>query len=223
MKPIYWHWVVVKKSTVFIADVCFIWEPRRRIAHTQRPASPMDSGKRVFQRKEWGEWSWGMWSAPVWFLIGWWWDNRTVSRGLMSSDCKLSWSGDCVFHGHHRIIFFHPVWVSVPVKQFEDIGFQDAVICPLRELDLWLCMTDLLFKLSAVLFIPLLFCYYVFTYFNHNSWTKFLFQKRHGRLKLFYKLDTRVEDSGVGWEQVSIEEGLWVMLVYLYWENYFLS
>ena len=54
-------------------------------------------------------------------LIGWWWGNRVVSRGLTSSVLSLQLVWGLPARGHHAVNFFHLVRVLVSVEQLRNV------------------------------------------------------------------------------------------------------
>ena len=106
-KPIYWHQVVVKESTSFIAGT----KQGERAAHAQKTLTPQWLSGKGFLGNVCGEGC----SVHDFLLIGWWWGNRVVFQESPSSTFWFQpvWGFS---HSYH----LPPGWgVLVSVKQLK--------------------------------------------------------------------------------------------------------
>ena len=114
VKPIHWDQVVVRKIIAFTV----MWSQVRRMGNfcSKDSISPMAFRKR-FLNTEWGR------GSPVCdqlmhsSLIGWWWDNRVVSQGLISSVLRYQKVWGLCAQGHQVFNFFHLVVVLASTIQ----------------------------------------------------------------------------------------------------------
>ena len=163
VKQIYWHHVVMKESTAFIAR-----RPKRDQARTGSSCSKDPNSGMAFRegflKTAWGRGWQGVWSAHaqfLWPLVG-----GEVTRLYFSSQhhqpSGSSWSGGLHAGGQHTVNFFCLLGVLVSAKQLKDMA-QDIICSPWGEIkDPWLCfMAKLL--LFCLAWLIVLFCFCIFS------------------------------------------------------------
>ena len=125
VKPIYWHWVMVKDS------VAFITRPSKEYQQLtlKRPKLPSRLQGKIFKDRVRDQ-------LIHILLIGWWLGNResTPSTFLFQPGWGLQ---AC---GQHAVNFFHLMGISVSAKQLKGMA-QNIIYSPRGGTkSLWLCL-----------------------------------------------------------------------------------